>query len=87
MLFFADPELSLRCVFGPVVPFQYRLVGPGKWAGAREAIVTVWERVLEPMKTRIVPSDQMKNGFPTLVICLGIALLAVVVGMLMVYNQ
>ncbi|ESO84662.1 hypothetical protein LOTGIDRAFT_221976 [Lottia gigantea] len=33
-----DPELALRCHFGPCVPAQYRLQGPNKWSGAREII-------------------------------------------------
>ncbi|XP_033634056.1 dimethylaniline monooxygenase [N-oxide-forming] 5-like [Asterias rubens] len=85
-MFFTDPEMSLRCVFGPAIPFHYRLVGPGKWAGAREAIATVWDRVLEPVKTR-KPTDQTtKSGSQMLFVCLGIAVLVAVVGVLMVCN-
>ncbi|CAF90720.1 unnamed protein product, partial [Tetraodon nigroviridis] len=31
---------------------KYRLRGPGKWPGARQAILTQWERVARPMQTR-----------------------------------
>ena len=41
-----DPMLAWACFFGPLLPYQYRLEGPGKWAGARDAILTVWERIL-----------------------------------------
>ncbi|KAJ3099115.1 hypothetical protein HDU96_010819 [Phlyctochytrium bullatum] len=30
--------LAAQVTFGPAVPFQYRLEGPGKWEGAEEAI-------------------------------------------------
>ncbi|XP_078141707.1 flavin-containing monooxygenase 5-like [Centroberyx gerrardi] len=55
-LLLTDPRLGLSVFLGPPTPYQYRLRGPGKWAGARQAILTQWERVAQPMKTR--PSDQ-----------------------------
>lgn len=48
---FTDPRLFYHLVFGVAVPYQYRLVGPGAWSGAREAILTVNERIAEPFKT------------------------------------
>ncbi|KFW02318.1 Dimethylaniline monooxygenase [N-oxide-forming] 5, partial [Fulmarus glacialis] len=45
-LFLTDPKLALEVVFGPCTPYQYRLRGPGKWAGAREAILTQRQRVV-----------------------------------------
>ena len=33
-----DPEMALRCYFGPCVPAQFRLQGPNQWKGAREII-------------------------------------------------
>ncbi|KAJ3194999.1 Cyclopentanone 1,2-monooxygenase (CPMO) [Irineochytrium annulatum] len=30
--------LATQVTFGPAVPFQYRLEGPGKWEGALEAV-------------------------------------------------
>ncbi|NWH50466.1 FMO5 monooxygenase, partial [Fregata magnificens] len=50
-LFLTDPKLALEVVFGPCTPYQYRLRGPGKWAGAREAILTQWQRVVRPLQT------------------------------------
>ncbi|GFO33739.1 dimethylaniline monooxygenase [n-oxide-forming] [Plakobranchus ocellatus] len=47
-----DPRLALNLLFGPVYPYTYRLCGPGKWSGAREAILTAWDRVEAPFKTR-----------------------------------
>ncbi|XP_019752080.1 dimethylaniline monooxygenase [N-oxide-forming] 5-like [Hippocampus comes] len=53
-----DPRLGLSLLFGPITPYQYRLRGPGKWTGARQAILTQWDRVALPMQTR--PCDQAK---------------------------
>ena len=51
-LLWRDPGLALRCAFGPCVPAQYRLVGPGAWDGAREAIFGVEESMALPLQTR-----------------------------------
>uniref|UniRef100_I3J3L5 Flavin-containing monooxygenase n=1 Tax=Oreochromis niloticus TaxID=8128 RepID=I3J3L5_ORENI len=53
-----DPRLGMNVLFGPCTPYQYRLRGPGKWAGARQAILTQWERVTQPLQTR--PCDELK---------------------------
>nr|XP_046248400.1 flavin-containing monooxygenase 5-like [Scatophagus argus] len=58
-LLLTDPKLWLNVLFGPCTPYQYRLRGPGKWAGARQAILTQWERVAQPMQTR--PCDEPKR--------------------------
>lgn len=55
-----DPVLWMKVVFGPCSPYQYRLSGPGKWAGARQAILTQWERVAQPFRTRVVPDPDTK---------------------------
>uniref|UniRef100_A0A8R1DWI1 Flavin-containing monooxygenase n=1 Tax=Caenorhabditis japonica TaxID=281687 RepID=A0A8R1DWI1_CAEJA len=41
-----DPWLAYKVYFGPRVPYVYRLNGPHKWDKARNAIMTVDERVL-----------------------------------------
>ncbi|XP_009271603.1 PREDICTED: dimethylaniline monooxygenase [N-oxide-forming] 5 [Aptenodytes forsteri] len=51
-LFLTDPKLALEVAFGPCTPYQYRLRGPGEWAGAREAILTQRQRVVRPLQTR-----------------------------------
>ncbi|XP_053376257.1 flavin-containing monooxygenase 5-like [Mercenaria mercenaria] len=56
-MFFEDPMLALRCLFGPCVPAQYRLQGPGKWDGAKDAIENTMSRSLAPMKTRLLPKN------------------------------
>ncbi|XP_029474473.1 dimethylaniline monooxygenase [N-oxide-forming] 2-like isoform X2 [Rhinatrema bivittatum] len=53
-LFLADPKLALHVLFGPCLPSQYRLTGPGKWDGARRTILTTWDRIFKPTRTRVV---------------------------------
>ncbi|KAM9435821.1 flavin-containing monooxygenase 5-like isoform 2-T2 [Clarias gariepinus] len=57
-LFLTDPSLGGRVLFGPCTPYQFRLCGPGQWAGARQAILSQWERVYQPLKTRPIPEDK-----------------------------
>ncbi|NXK36867.1 FMO5 monooxygenase, partial [Piprites chloris] len=51
-LFLTDPKLALEVAFGPCTPYQYRLRGPGAWAGAREAILTQRQRVVRALQPR-----------------------------------
>ena len=60
--------------FGPAAPCQYRLVGPGAWRGARDAILSSRERVLQPLKTRRVAIATTDNKMRSLL------LLAFIVG-------
>ncbi|XP_034438986.1 dimethylaniline monooxygenase [N-oxide-forming] 5-like [Hippoglossus hippoglossus] len=57
-LMMKDPRLALQVLLGPCTPYQYRLTGPGRWAGARQAILTQWERVIQPFRTRVVPQPE-----------------------------
>ncbi|XP_064003344.1 dimethylaniline monooxygenase [N-oxide-forming] 2-like isoform X1 [Pogoniulus pusillus] len=59
-LLLTDPQLALAIFFGPCTPYQYRLVGRGKWSGARDAILTQWQRTLKPLRTRVV--DDFSNS-------------------------
>ncbi|NXG64516.1 FMO4 monooxygenase, partial [Hemiprocne comata] len=59
-LLLTDPRLALAIFFGPCTPYQYRLVGRGKWSGARDAILTQWQRTLKPLRTRVV--DDCSSG-------------------------
>ncbi|KAG8132930.1 hypothetical protein E2320_010743, partial [Naja naja] len=52
-----DPILAWAMFFGPCNPFQFRLKGPGKWTGARDAILTQNERIIKPTKTRVVSNS------------------------------
>lgn len=63
-LLLRDPWLALHVFFGPCSAYQYRLQGPGQWSGAKEAILTQYERMCAPMKTRQVPKRQASSkGF------------------------
>uniref|UniRef100_A0A8D0IZP1 Flavin-containing monooxygenase n=1 Tax=Sus scrofa TaxID=9823 RepID=A0A8D0IZP1_PIG len=62
--FLWDPKLALEIFFGPCTPYQYRLQGPGKWAGARRTILTQRERIIKPLKTRTLTLVQPLNSVP-----------------------
>uniref|UniRef100_A0A672ZN11 Flavin-containing monooxygenase n=1 Tax=Sphaeramia orbicularis TaxID=375764 RepID=A0A672ZN11_9TELE len=64
-LFLKDPRLALQVFMGPFTSYQYRLTGPGQWAGARQAILTQWERVFQPFRTRVVAEPESRPS-PTL---------------------
>ncbi|KAM6963225.1 flavin-containing monooxygenase 5-like [Aplochiton taeniatus] len=59
-LLLTDPRLGLKILLGPCTPYQYRLTGPGKWVGARQAILSQWDRVAEPFRTRVVPEPESR---------------------------
>lgn len=44
-----DPVLFKACAFGPSLSYQYRLQGPHKWKGARNAILGANERMKTPL--------------------------------------
>ncbi|KAL4232850.1 Cyclopentanone 1 [Mactra antiquata] len=79
-MFLTDPKLAIKCVFGPCTPYQFRLQGPGKWKGAREAILTQWERTYKPLQTRPcgVPEEQSLGMLYVIII----ALIAIIVYMI-----
>ncbi|XP_053324712.1 flavin-containing monooxygenase 1-like isoform X2 [Spea bombifrons] len=81
-LFPTDPFLALAVLFGPCTPAQYRLVGPGKWPQARKQIMTTWDRIIKPMKTRTVKQHESKSmgmAFFLGAICALVVLFSVVV--------
>eukprot|EP00069_Balaena_mysticetus_P013300 bmy_22032T0 len=63
-LFPWDPKLALEIFFGSCTPYQYHLQGPGKWAGARGAILTQREQIIKPVRTRILTGDQAPYSVP-----------------------
>lgn len=73
-LAFTDPKLALQLLLGPCTPIQYRLQGPGKWDGARKAILTIDERIRKPLMTRHVES----SGSMTSTLTMAWVMLAVV---------
>ncbi|XP_042910624.1 flavin-containing monooxygenase 5 [Parasteatoda tepidariorum] len=50
-IFFTDQKLFWALWLGPSLPYQYRLQGPHKWSGARNAILTYKERVKYPLRS------------------------------------
>lgn len=47
---FTDYKLFHALMFGPSLPYQYRLQGPHSWEGARNAILSYKERVVAPFQ-------------------------------------
>ncbi|XP_054837411.1 flavin-containing monooxygenase 1-like isoform X2 [Eublepharis macularius] len=81
-LLLRDPKLAIKIFFGPCSPYQFRLDGPGKWDGARNAIMSQWERTLKPMRTRVVEDTSSFIAY----LLKALALFAVVVGILYSFN-
>ncbi|NXG69094.1 FMO1 monooxygenase, partial [Baryphthengus martii] len=73
-----DPQLAFTVFFGPCTPYQYRLGGPGRWQGARQAILTQWDRILKPTRTRVPASCSSLCPSPLIVVGL-LLLLAVLI--------
>ncbi|XP_044156764.1 flavin-containing monooxygenase 5-like [Bufo gargarizans] len=74
--FFTDPWLALHVFFGPCTPYQYRLTGPGKWSGAREAILTQWKRIIKPTQTRVLENSTVNMSIPLmLIVCAALIVL------------
>ncbi|CAI9718397.1 flavin-containing monooxygenase 5-like isoform X1 [Octopus vulgaris] len=71
MLFY-DPSLALYCIFQSYTPYQYRLVGPGKWDGAKEALYGIWDRTLTAISQNfsLICATINKMSLRTLVIVL-----------------
>lgn len=65
-LLLTDPRLAMEVFFGAYTSLQYRLTGPGKWDGARNAILAKWDRVLKPMKTRVVKNKCRRASLSTM---------------------
>ncbi|XP_021380302.1 dimethylaniline monooxygenase [N-oxide-forming] 5-like isoform X1 [Mizuhopecten yessoensis] len=72
-----DPVLAIKCFSEPCTPYQFRLEGPGKWVGARQAIMTQWDRTWQPMKTRPldIKQDEPYNVYVKLAVALVILFL------------
>ncbi|KAJ1172155.1 hypothetical protein NDU88_004005 [Pleurodeles waltl] len=65
-LFLTDPRLAWEFFFGPATPYQFRLTGPDKWDGARNAILGQWERTDRATRSRAVPKSNKMKIFPFL---------------------
>ncbi|KAJ3599799.1 hypothetical protein NHX12_033753 [Muraenolepis orangiensis] len=74
-LFLTDPKLGLKVFLGPCTPYQYRLTGPGRWKGARQAIYTQWDRVAQPFRTRALQEpESRRSGALSLWLLSGVAM-------------
>ncbi|XP_042730047.1 dimethylaniline monooxygenase [N-oxide-forming] 4-like isoform X4 [Lagopus leucura] len=62
-LLLTDPRLALAVFFGPCTSYQYRLMGRGQWSGARAAILTQWQRVLKPLRTRVLEDSASSHSW------------------------
>ncbi|XP_071948084.1 flavin-containing monooxygenase 5-like [Antedon mediterranea] len=82
-IFLRNPAFALRCFFGPCYPYQYRLNGPGKWDGAKNAINTAMDRILYPTKSRVLKSKAKPGSFTKILKI--VAVLAVVAAVFMKY--
>ncbi|XP_010215277.1 PREDICTED: dimethylaniline monooxygenase [N-oxide-forming] 1-like [Tinamus guttatus] len=76
-LLFSDPKLAFTIFFGPCTPYQFRLRGPGHWDGARQAILTQWDRTLKPTRTRVTSGSS--SIWPSLLTVFGFLLLVAAV--------
>ncbi|XP_070224822.1 flavin-containing monooxygenase 5-like [Bos mutus] len=74
-LFLWDPKLALELFLGPCTSYQYCLQGPGNWAGAREAILTQRERIINPLRTRTLICAQAPCCVPLWLKSICVALL------------
>ncbi|XP_066453361.1 flavin-containing monooxygenase 5-like [Eleutherodactylus coqui] len=74
-LLLSDPKLAWELLFGPCTPYQYRLSGPGKWKDARKAILTQYERIIKPTKTRTISVNDSHGSFKLAFKILGILIL------------
>ncbi|KAJ6653880.1 hypothetical protein lerEdw1_008628 [Lerista edwardsae] len=81
-LLLQDPKLAFKIFFGPCTAYQYRLSGPGKWDGARSAIMSQWERTVKPTRIRVI--DNSSDFFACLPKWL--AIFAVLVGIYLSFN-
>ncbi|XP_029474476.1 dimethylaniline monooxygenase [N-oxide-forming] 2-like isoform X1 [Rhinatrema bivittatum] len=70
LLFLTDPKLALEVCVGPCTPYQFRLTGPGKWDGARTTILTKWDRILKPTRTRVAKKMPRSSSSALLVVFL-----------------
>ena len=41
-----DLKMALAVLFGPAYPFHYRLIGPHRWDGARQATMNAYQETV-----------------------------------------
>jgi len=71
-----DLWLALKVYFGPMTPFQMRIMGHGAWTGARQTVMTSWDRVVRPFNSHQL-QEQPHSVIKLLLLCaVAIAVLA-----------
>lgn len=73
-LLLADPMLSKTLVLGPNAAYVYRLCGPHRWEGARDAILGVEHRVRQAFQPRQSKTAQKGKPVANFTIALPLAL-------------
>ncbi|UXI20837.1 hypothetical protein NH340_JMT06781 [Sarcoptes scabiei] len=58
---FTDPRLFWTLMFHPSASYQYRLVGPNNWSGAREAQINTVSRIRGALNTNVDYSEPSNN--------------------------
>ena len=79
-MFWEDPVLAWKCYFGSFLPYQYRLVGPNTWDGARHAIMTVWDRTLAATSPRM---SKRNHSTPMIVYMMGAIIIFLLISFFM----
>lgn len=51
-------------------------MGHGKWPGARDAILTVMDRIRCPLKTRAIPNDNTQGNNALLTVFVAVVIFA-----------
>ncbi|XP_003744887.3 dimethylaniline monooxygenase [N-oxide-forming] 2 [Galendromus occidentalis] len=80
-MMWTDPYLFYRCIFGPLLPYQYRLVGPYSWPGARNAILSAPEnqfkglRPIRPLPKTIASPSLSPQTILLIIFLLGLTIL------------
>ena len=75
-LFKTDPRLALTMYFGPMTSYHMRVMGHGPWPGARQAIMTTWDRVVAPFNSRKLQEQRQSVVKSLLLYAVAIAVLA-----------
>jgi len=61
-LLVTDPQLCMAVYTGTLTTYQYRLVGPGAWSGARQAVLGLMERLAFPVNAKLVQKKQLERS-------------------------
>nr|XP_027198197.1 dimethylaniline monooxygenase [N-oxide-forming] 5-like [Dermatophagoides pteronyssinus] len=55
---FTDPKLFKTLLMEPSVAYQYRLIGPNKWKGARDAQINAIDRIQAALETNKIYTEK-----------------------------